>query len=186
MRIISGRLGRRTLSIPKGLDVRPTTDRVREAVFNWLQSRVEFEGAAVVDLFAGSGAMGIEAYSRGAESVTFVERSARVADQIRTNLELLGITDACTVITADAMHWVGRAEDGRFDLVLADPPYDFGELEALPGMLLRLSSPGGVAVLEHGAHPGTFESHPRLKDQRKYGKTRVAYFTPESGDEEPS
>ncbi len=108
--------------MPSGRDVRPTADRVREAWMSALGARVE--GATVVDLFAGSGALGLEALSRGAGHVVFVERARRALTALRANVELLGAAGSCRVVQADAVPWVRRLEEGAFDLALADPPYD--------------------------------------------------------------
>ncbi|MFT5145225.1 MAG: 16S rRNA (guanine966-N2)-methyltransferase [Rhodothermales bacterium] len=180
MRIIAGSLRRRTLVIPKGLSVRPTSDRVRESVFNWLHSRMDFQGTAVLDLFAGSGAVGIEALSRGAERSWLVERSAPVADQIRRNAEALGIPDEVTVITAEAVGWLRRARSYRFDLIYADPPYDYAHPDVVVDAAMTHLVPGGFFLFEH-AERDRFKEHPDLVDERRYGKTSVSFFVaPES------
>jgi len=123
VRVIAGKLRGRRLRSPDGRDVRPTSDRVREAMFNALTSRVDLHGTAVVDLFAGTGALGIEAWSRGAATVTFVERDRRTAALLRANLDDLGV-DGGTVVVGDAAAWVARAP-AAVDVALADPPYAF-------------------------------------------------------------
>lgn len=182
MRIIAGALRRRTLSIPKGLDVRPTTDRVREAVFSWIVSRIDLEGASVLDLFAGSGALAFEAISRGAEEALLVEKSQRVADVIRRNAENLGVSDVLRVASGDAMTWLARS-NARFDVVFADPPYDYHDFEALPDAALAHLAEDGILVVEHGK-PGQYEDHPALVDQRRYGRTNIAFFRPVPDTEE--
>ncbi|NNE69228.1 MAG: 16S rRNA (guanine(966)-N(2))-methyltransferase RsmD [Rhodothermales bacterium] len=182
MRIIAGSLKRRTLSIPKGLDVRPTTDRVREAVFSWIVSRVDLEGLNVLDLFAGSGALAFEAISRGADEALLVEKSPRIADVIRQNADHLGISDQVRVASADALTWLGRSS-AQFDLVFADPPYDYPDFESLPDAVLSRLTPDGILILEHGK-PGQYEEHPQLVDQRRYGRTNVAFFRPDADTEE--
>ncbi len=122
MRVVAGEARGRTLVAPDGSGTRPTSDRVRESIFNMLFSLQATEGAAVLDLYAGCGALGIEALSRGAESCVFVEQHRRAVSCIETNLELTGFSDQATVVQADAISWV-QAQDRRFDLVLADPPY---------------------------------------------------------------
>jgi 16S rRNA (guanine966-N2)-methyltransferase len=117
MRVVAGTAKGRPLVAPAGTDTRPTSDRVREAIFNALGSLDAVEGANVLDLFAGSGALGIEALSRGAHSATFVDTSAKAIDAVTTNLAATGLTG--TVIRADAH----RYDDGPFDLALLDPPY---------------------------------------------------------------
>ncbi len=175
MRIISGRLRRRTIQIPKTWNVRPTTDRVREAVANWLDSRGDFDGGVVLDLFAGSGALGFEALSRGVEEVIFVEKDARVADRIRANAEQLGVAEEVRVVTAGAETWVGRLRNQEFDIIFADPPYDYPTAEFVLELALKHIGRTGVLVLEHG-HPAEFENHPQLVDQRRYGRSNISFF----------
>jgi 16S rRNA (guanine966-N2)-methyltransferase len=135
MRVVAGEYGGRRLAAPPARGTRPTADRVREALFSMLG---DVSGLRVLDLFAGSGALGIEALSRGAASVTFVESDARAAAVIRQNLDALGAEGE--VKRRDAMVFLA-AQRGTFDLVLADPPYDSAPLlaaslaERLPGVL---------------------------------------------------
>jgi len=128
MRVIAGVLGGRRIETPPGTAVRPTTDRVREAVFNALNSLGVLEGALVVDLFAGSGALGIEALSRGADSCVFVERDRAVARVITANIDRLGLGDRARVEIGDAIRLARGLEA---DLVFADPPYGFDDWATL-------------------------------------------------------
>lgn len=123
MRIIAGRWKGHGLKTLRGRDVRPTTDRVREAWMSALGARVH--DARVVDLFAGSGALGLEALSRGAESVVSVERSRRALSVIEANVERLGAGDEVRIVADDVFRFLGRLEE-PFDLALADPPYGTG------------------------------------------------------------
>lgn len=129
MRVVAGSARGRPLRVPPGRAVRPTTDRARESMFNSLTSLGLVRGAVVLDLFAGSGALGIEALSRGAHHVTFVDRSAAALRSVRENLERTGLGDGATVVRADALEHLGRAP--AVDLLLADPPYDFADWPAL-------------------------------------------------------
>lgn len=129
MRIIAGRWKGHRLKAPKGRDVRPTTDRVREAWMSALGGTLE--GLRVVDLFAGSGALGLEALSRGAEHVVFVERSRSSLRTLEANVALLGAGPEVTVVADDVFHWLDRVEAGSFDLGLADPPYGRGDVARL-------------------------------------------------------
>jgi 16S rRNA (guanine966-N2)-methyltransferase len=129
MRVIAGEARGRRLVAPPGYDVRPTSDRVREATFNALWSMGAIEGATVLDLFAGTGALGIEAISRGARHVTFVERDRAARAAIEENLERCGFADRATVIPGDALTLVRSIEP--VDLALLDPPYDFDSWEEL-------------------------------------------------------
>lgn len=114
---------------PKGLDVRPTTDRVREAVGNRLQSMDVLRDARVIDLFAGTGALGIEALSRGAAHATFVEQSGPALGAIETNLETLGFNDQATVVRSDAVSFAAGASP--VDIAFIDPPYTWKDWESL-------------------------------------------------------
>jgi 16S rRNA (guanine966-N2)-methyltransferase len=135
LRIIAGRHRGRRLRFPAGVEIRPTPDRVRETLFNWLQPRIV--DARVLDLFAGSGALGLEALSRGAAHVTFVERDRRAASAIDALLKEWQEPSA-NVICADAAGWLAApTSDGPYDIVFLDPPYDAavlsGVAEALAG-----------------------------------------------------
>jgi 16S rRNA (guanine966-N2)-methyltransferase len=122
LRIVGGRHRGRRLRFPAGVEIRPTPDRVRETLFNWLQPRIV--DARVLDLFAGSGALGLEALSRGAAHVTFIERDRNAAGAIDALLKEWNET-AATVVCAEAQAWLGRPRaDPPFDLVFLDPPYD--------------------------------------------------------------
>ena len=122
MRIIGGRLKRAPLRAPKGRDVRPTTDRVREALFSVLQVRISMDGAVVLDLFAGTGALGFETLSRGAERVVFVEADAAVLRVTKANAVSLGVEEACSFVRSDALKWLSGSARGRFDRIVAEPP----------------------------------------------------------------
>lgn len=177
MRVIGGQLRGRRLAAPAVPTVRPTSDRVREAVFDMLYSLGGVDGWHVVDLFAGSGAMGIEALSRGASSATFVERDPVALDAIRQNLASVGMAGAdrggpATLVRADAGAWVATTAS-RYDLVLCDPPYAYQGWDAL---LARL--PGDLAVVESGAELGPWAGWDVLKSKR-YGGTLVTVARPE-------
>ena len=183
MRIVGGRLARRTLDAPKGDRTRPTTDRVREALFNLLGARLApgsspgqaLGGAAVADLFAGSGALGLEAISRGAARATFVERHGPTLAVARRNAEALGVLDRAAFVRADAVKTLRRGGLGPFDLVLADPPYDLPALPDLPALARPALAPGGVVVLEHDARHA-FDDAPGWLLSRTYGATVVSLF----------
>lgn len=115
--------------MPEGSTTRPTTDRVREATFNALFSLDAIEDATFVDLFAGSGALGLEALSRGARHVTFVERDRNALAAVRKNIDTLDYADQATVVSTDSMRWLATA--GHHDVLLADPPYGFDEWDLL-------------------------------------------------------
>ncbi|HSL21681.1 MAG TPA: 16S rRNA (guanine(966)-N(2))-methyltransferase RsmD [Vicinamibacterales bacterium] len=147
MRVIAGELKGRRLEAPKWPGLRPTSDKLRETLFNVLAPRMA--GARVVDGFAGSGALGIEALSRGAVHATFIERDPRALKLIRANVERCGLgPEQYAIIRADFL--AGRASVGAAaDLVLLDPPYDLTDLDAVLAASAGLLRPGGAVVLEH-------------------------------------
>jgi 16S rRNA (guanine966-N2)-methyltransferase len=148
MRVVAGEAKGRRLVAPAGRATRPTSDRVREAVFSSLGSLGGVEGAAVVDLFAGSGALGIEALSRGAAHAIFVEQDRQATVTIRANLAATGLADRATVVGDDVLRWVGAQRERRVDLVLCDPPYAFDQWPVLLAGLYPLTS---MIVVETGA-----------------------------------
>lgn len=156
MRVIAGTLRRRTLEAPAGLGTRPTSDRLRETLFNVLAPRME--GARFLDLYAGSGAVGIEAASRGAASVVMVERAEPALKVLRSNLEKLGLRSGVRVEAASAGTFLRRVRPGnspmRFDVVFLDPPYEAAEEYALAigflgGAASGLLTEGAVVIAEH-------------------------------------
>ncbi|BBZ27830.1 16S rRNA (guanine(966)-N(2))-methyltransferase RsmD [Mycolicibacterium madagascariense] len=159
---------------------RPTTDRVRESLFNVLAARVDFDGLAVLDLYAGSGALGLEALSRGATSALFVESDRRAAAIIAENVAALGVTGA-TVRCAGVAAVVSAGADRRVDLVFADPPYDVStaDVEAVLGALVDGGWPaaGAVAVIErpHSAPPVAWPAGWTPGRDRRYGDTRLEF-----------
>jgi 16S rRNA (guanine966-N2)-methyltransferase len=177
MRVVGGELGGQRLVAPRGWKVRPTSDRAREAIFSALGERVE--GAAVLDLYCGTGALAIEALSRGAAQATLVDRDTRAA---LGNVERLGLGERVELVHADALRWLaGRPGDGeapRYDLVFVDAPYRLADRvgRELDSHLPRLLKPGGRAIVESGARrPLRVESLPRLR-QRRYGAADVSFY----------
>jgi len=171
-RVIAGRYGGRRLQAPAGDATRPTADRVREALFSILGARVE--GARVLDLFAGSGALGLEALSRGAASATFVDSAPAALRVVRANLGSLG-ADA-EVVRADAVRWLRAASDGarQYDLVFLDPPYR--RAEALGAMLSEpltaVLGPDALAISESDRRAPLELTIPTI-DERRYGDTLI-------------
>jgi 16S rRNA (guanine966-N2)-methyltransferase len=172
VRVIAGTYGGRTLQAPKGDATRPTSDRVREALFSILAASVP--GAAVLDLFAGSGALGIEALSRGAAAVTFVDDDARAIRAVKANLQALRA--GATIRQIEALRFLRGASDShaQYDLVFLDPPYRHAERlgaplsKALPAVL----APGAVAVAESDRRAPLALDLP-LHDERRYGDTLI-------------
>ncbi|MDE0607588.1 MAG: 16S rRNA (guanine(966)-N(2))-methyltransferase RsmD [Acidimicrobiaceae bacterium] len=165
MRVVAGTLGGRRINAGDSETIRPTADRVREAMFNSLYSLGAITDAAVLDLFAGSGALGIEALSRGAASAVFVENDRQALAVLRENLDSLGLTGKATVVPADASAFLAHAEP--YDLLLLDPPYSF---DRWPDLLVHAKD--AVVAIESDREidlPKTWDTH-RV---RRYGGTVV-------------
>jgi 16S rRNA (guanine966-N2)-methyltransferase len=177
MRVVAGELGGQRLVAPRGWKVRPTSDRAREAIFSVLGERVE--GARVLDLYCGTGALAIEALSRGAAHATLVDRDTRAA---LGNVERLGLAGRVELVRADVSRWLASREEGegtsRFDLVFVDAPYRLAERvgQALDTRLPGLLAEGGRAIIESGARrPLRVDSLSRLR-QRRYGAADVSIY----------
>ncbi len=184
MRIIAGSLRRRALKAPKGHLTRPTTDRARESLFNMLTARMHFPGADVLDLFAGTGSLGLEAISRGAAAVTFVEEKSAVMKIARENAVNLGVDDQAMFLRADAVLYLKRYRGPAFDLIFADPPYQLEAMPQMPDLALPHVKPGGLFVLEHDKNHD-FAEHSAFLKARPYGRTTVTLFQRPEADEEP-
>jgi 16S rRNA (guanine966-N2)-methyltransferase len=183
MRIIAGRLRRRTLEAPAGLSTRPTSDRLRETLFNVLAPRIE--GARFLDLYAGSGAVGIEALSRGAAHAAFVERAAAALKVLRTNLEMLGLTTGFHVHSGSVASYLKKApaDAAGFGVVFLDPPYDAAEeyattLGLLGGAAHGLLAEGAVVIAEHRRKEKLEESYGGLKRTRllEQGDAALSFY----------
>jgi 16S rRNA (guanine966-N2)-methyltransferase len=183
MRIIAGRFRRRQIKAPDGRLTRPTTDRTRESLFNLVESRMHLAGAHVLDLFCGSGAIGLEAISRGAEAATFLDSDGRVLKYARDNAELLEVGEMCEFIRADAVPYMKKYSGPPFDLIVADPPYYLPSIALLPELVLPHVSPDGIFALEHDARI-VLDHHPHLETSRAYGRTIVSIFHPEPIEED--
>jgi 16S rRNA (guanine966-N2)-methyltransferase len=177
VRVIAGELKGQRLVAPRGWKVRPTSDRVREAIFSALGDRVE--GARVVDLYCGTGALAIEALSRGAASALLVDRDTRPA---LGNVQRLGLDGKTELVRADVGRWLGQVsaspEAGKFDLVFVDAPYRLADRVAqdLNNHLPHLLAEGGRAVVESGARrPLRLDSLEPLR-QRRYGAADVTIY----------
>lgn len=181
MRIIGGEARSRQIEAPKGMDTRPTQDKVRESLFNIL--RWDLEGRIVLDLFAGSGALGLEALSRGAAYAVFVDSSLQAAKIVESNVERLGFADRAKVIRADWKATVSTLAPrlkGGFDLVFLDPPYAMVNTGEMCGHMLkcRILGHSPLIVIEHD-----IKTPPRLgaefcvTDFRRYGDTGITFCT---------
>lgn len=176
MRIIAGELKGRRIEAPSWEGLRPTSDKLRETLFNVLAAHVV--GARVLDGFAGTGAVGIEALSRGASHVTFVERDPRAAQLIARNLERCGVHERHAIIRArlaDALPGLGA---GKFDIIFLDPPYGFRELDQALAAADRLSGADTLVVVEHArrdAAPGESGGLVRVRDLTS-GDSALAFY----------
>ena len=168
MRVVAGELRGRKISAPDGTTTRPTTDMAREAIFNALTSLDVIVDAAVLDLFAGSGALGIEALSRGAKHCTFIERDREALVSLQDNIKKLGLTDRTTVIRADVL--IASTKVSGIDLVMADPPYEFKNWQ---GLLANITAP--VVVAEGNREITGLNGWESVRSKR-YGRTHVTYL----------
>jgi 16S rRNA (guanine966-N2)-methyltransferase len=178
MRIIGGKFGGRVIRSPKGLPVRPTTDRVKEALFNRLAHQVELEGIIALDLFAGTGNISLELWSRGADRVVSVDQHGRCVSAIRAHLHELGLGGG-EVLRMEASRFVHDATD-TFDLIFMDPPYAMAGQPALVQAIWDrdLLAPGGILVVEHAPQLG-FQALPGFVEQRDYGSSCLSFFEAE-------
>jgi 16S rRNA (guanine966-N2)-methyltransferase len=184
LRIIAGEFRGRRLLTPKGRNIRPTSDRVREAVFSVIASRVT--GSQVLDLFAGTGALGLEALSRGATHAVFVDHDVEAVHLIEENIRLCGVQDRVVVIRRPILPSLAtlaaqRSDPGWFDLVFLDPPYGRNEVPLVLERLteLRMISLSAMAIAEHHRHdaiPIQCGGWQKIKE-RRYGDTVVSFFS---------
>lgn len=190
MRVIAGEYRSRLLEAPPGLATRPTSDRLRETLFNVIAARVR--GASFLDLYAGSGSVGIEALSRGATRAVFVERAQPALAALRANLAKLGLHGAVRVHATSVAAQLrrGRAGDtARFNLIFLDPPWDAAEeysgtLELLGGAAARLLAPGGVAIAEHRKKQPLEDAYGALHRTRllEQGDAGLSFYSFPDGD----
>jgi 16S rRNA (guanine(966)-N(2))-methyltransferase RsmD len=175
MRIISGIFGGRRLSPPKNITARPTTDFAKESLFNLLNNRIDFEGIDMLDLFAGTGGIGIECVSRGAREVTAVEIAHVQQNWIIACCKQLGIRNL-SVIRGDVFKFLNACRT-KYDLIFADPPYALERIEELPDLILGqdILKEGGWLVIEHGKDTD-FTGHLRHVETRTYGSVHFSFF----------
>lgn len=187
MRIIAGTARGRLIETVKGQETRPTADRVKESLFSILQTRIG--GAEVLDLFAGSGALGLEAISRGAAHAVFADRSMECVRIIRKNADRLALAKRCAVLQGDYEFVIKRlqAEGRRFDIVFLDPPYKSGFLPRTLDLLFGfgLMRDGAVAACEHGAElaiENDVLGRYAVFDRRRYGSTVYSFISERKED----
>jgi 16S rRNA (guanine966-N2)-methyltransferase len=191
VRIIGGRAGGRSLKAPRGDKTRPTSDKVREALFNILHSRGDMP-PRVLDLYAGSGALGLEAVSRGSQAALFVEADRDCCDLIRENAkivqvhnneEIVQMHNNVDVVCMPVVRWLSKEAQPAWDLIFLDPPYDShqtGELGKALGLIAKkqLLAGGGLVVAEHEWRHAPDERYGTLAlfDRRRYGQTAVSFY----------
>jgi len=175
MRIIGGRYKGRIIRTPANLPVRPTTDFAKEALFNILANRIDFEGISTLDLFSGTGHISLEFASRGAKNALAVDKNFRCIGFLRSEAQALELP--ITTVKEDVFGFL-KSSHGQFDVIFADPPYDLVGIEKIPQMvfeqdLLRL---GGLMVIEHGAST-KLQEQPHFIEHRKYGNVNFSFFS---------
>lgn len=185
MRIIAGSARGRRIEAPAGKNTRPTLDRVRENLFNMLQTRIS--DSQILDLFSGSGALSLEAISRGAKSAVLVDADPQAHRVETRNAETLGFTDSCEIFLSD---WKKAAkklrEQGRcFDIVFLDPPYEMTDLREVFGEIRALLSPGALVVVEHEADKEVLvgDDFEKIRE-RRWGFCAAAFYQERTGEEQ--
>ena len=175
MRIISGKYRGRHLNPPKNISARPTTDFAKESLFNLLQNRMDFEGVDMLDLFAGTGSIGLEFVSRGAREVTAVELAHVQQNFIISTCKQLGVSNM-RVVRGDVFKYL-KTCSMKFDFIYADPPYALKELPTLPGIIFEreLLKDGGWFVLEHSEN-NDFAGDTHFVEARQYGNVNFSFF----------
>ena len=160
---------------PKNITARPTTDFAKESLFNLLQNRMDFEGVDMLDLFAGTGSIGLEFVSRGAREVTAVEMAHTQQNFIISTCKRLGIHNL-QVIRGDVFRFIANCP-ARFDFIYADPPYQLEQLASIPDRIFEhnMLKEGGLFVLEH-SKANDFSDHPHFQEHRKYGNVNFTFF----------
>src|SRR3989339_991253 len=150
MRIIAGKYKGRTINFPNSKLVRPTTDKTKESIFNYLVHSIDFDGIKVCDIYAGSGSLGLEALSRGAGVVHFVEKDFHVSKMLQENLSSLDAEDSCRIYRMDAVRFSKMTEQEKYDLILADPPFFKNDIHQVVKNILEKNflSENGLMIVE--------------------------------------
>jgi 16S rRNA (guanine966-N2)-methyltransferase len=180
VRVISGKFKSRRFSVPKGFPSRPTTDFAKEGLFNLLENRLDFDGLEVVDLFAGTGNIGIEFLSRGVEKVTSVDSNFKCVKHIFALSKQLNVEQSLSVLKADCLHFVSSSK-GPFDIVFADPPYEYKFHLDLYRSIQKhhLAKPTGLIIIEHGRQT-SFSGLEGFLFQKNYGNVYFSFLKPSS------
>lgn len=164
MRIIAGKYGGRTVKMPNSKLVRPTTDKIKESLFNYLTNYIPLEGIKVCDIYAGSGSLGLEALSRGASSVHFVEKNFKVSQNLIKNIKVLSAEKECKVFKMSAVKFSSMSDHQKYDLILADPPFFQDDVHEMVKNLLSKNylEENGVLIIERSVQT-------REKDIENFG-----------------
>ena len=181
MKVQGGSAKGRNIKAPSAKDIRPTSQMVKEAIFDILGEKIK--GSAFLDLFAGFGTIGLEALSRGSESVSFVDRSRYAIGIIKNNAEVLGFVDKLKIISADIFKALLKIE-GQFDIIFADPPYDFKDYNLLVSKVkeLNLLKKDGVFIVERYHKTELSDNGFVISRVKKYGQTALTFFVNKLGD----
>jgi 16S rRNA (guanine966-N2)-methyltransferase len=176
VQILAGSLKGRKIRSSSSLAIRPCSSRVKKSLFDTLTTRIDFEGALVLDLFAGFGSLGFEALSRGAQSVCFVDQHVDALKALKATSVQLEVHDCVKIVNSDVSVFLGRAT-GQFDLVFCDPPYSWPDYDRLIEMIAggSILTEEGLLLIEHSAHLDFTES-PYFFFHKDYGMTRVTFF----------
>lgn len=177
MRIIRGEFGRRRFDVPANISARPTTDFARENIFNVIDNLIDIEGITALDLFAGTGAITFELISRGAASVTAVEKAATQYNFIAQVARKLDCTDRLRLVRGDVFKFLQTTRPDSYDFVFADPPYDLDRFAEVPQRVIdsHIVKPGGFFIIEHSRNH-SFENLPGFIDHRTYGSVNFSIF----------
>lgn len=174
IRIISGKFGGRIIQGPDGKQTHPMSERVRGSLFNIISNQIQ--GADVLDAFSGTGSLGLEALSRGANTATFVERERSASKILNENIATLGVASSATSVQIGVATWIIKNQDKRYDIIFVDPPYDDMQFSAV-SRLIELLKPGGLMIL---SHPSKVEvpvfSGVILVDTRSYGTAALRFY----------
>lgn len=175
MRIIGGKYGRRNISPPRNLPVRPTTDLAKESLFNIIRNKIDLHDKTALDLFAGTGSISFELVSRSCVSVVAVDINFKCIEFIRKAASEFGMTEL-KAIRSDVFKFV-KSDIHTYDIIFADPPYQLERLNELPLHIFthQLLNPSGWLIIEHPVEV-SFDSHPNFIEHRKYGKVNFSFF----------
>jgi len=175
MRIVAGKYKGLQIPLPKNGDIRPTTDRAKEALFNILIHKHDLSSLKVLDLFCGSGNMSIEFASRGCPSVTGVELNSPVVKAVQNFIALRGIEEV-EIVKSDVFRFIARSQE-KYDVIFADPPYALATIKDLPKLIFEstLLTPGGILIMEHASQLSW--NHPSWVESRNYGQSVFSFFS---------